>query len=374
VDIRYNHKRYRKKSPDNTRKGALAYETLCRGKLSRGESLSEEKPKQKVRPTFTEFAWEWFEIYVKNNNKPSEIRGKRYVLGTHLVPFFGKSRIDKIPGIDIERYKAKKIKKGLTNKTINNHLTVLSKCLRTAEEWLELEGLPKIKKLKVPPQKFDFLSQEESRLLLKNAEGVWHDMILTALKTGLRLGELRGLKWGDIDLKKRTLTVRRSAYRHDCFVSPKSNKERTVPFSTELHSTLAGREHETGFVFSVKPGVHLKNMDCYRKLRKACAKSGIRRIGWHVLRHSFASHLIEVGAHLKAVQELLGHSNIQTTMRYAHLSPSALSDAVELLDSSKQDNFGQYMVSSEKKFTEILNSVRPQEANFLPNLKQKQTS
>ena len=306
--------------------------------------------------------------------KPSEIRGKKAVLETHLVPFFGNTRINRISGIQIERYKAKKIKKGISNKTINNHLTVLSKCLRTAEEWLDLEKIPKIKKLKVPPQRFDFLSREEGQLLLKHATGVWHDMILTALKTGLRLGELRGLKWGDIDLEKRTLRVRRSAYRHDCFVSPKSNKERTVPISTELYRVLAGRENKQGFVFSARRGVHLKNMDCYRNLRRTCKRAGIRRIGWHVLRHTFASHLVEAGAHLRAVQELLGHSNIQTTMRYAHLSPSALSDAVELLDSNRQKNFGQYMVSRDKIFTEIMSSLTPQESNFLPNTKQKQTS
>lgn len=375
VYICHNRQRHRKISPENTKTGALTYEALMRGKLVRGESLTEKKVQKKVRPRFNEFAWEWFEIYVKNNNKPSEIRGKKSILKTHLVPFFGQTRIDRILSIEIERYKAKKIKKGLMNKTINNHLTVLAKCLRTAEEWLELEKLPKIKKLKMPPQKFDFLSREESQLLLKHSKDLWYDMILTALKTGLRLGELRGLKWDDIDLKKQTLTVRRSAYRHDCFVSPKSNKERTIPLSDNLHSILNGRKQKIGFVFSVKPKVHLKNMDCYRKLRGACKRAGIRRIGWHVLRHSFASHLVEAGAHLKAVQELLGHSNIQTTMRYAHLAKSALSNAVKLLDGNDQHpEQRQYNASKHISFEKILENVSLEKSSFTPNIKQKQTS
>ena len=71
---------------------------------------------------------------------------------------------------------------------------------------------------------------------------------------------------------------------------------------------------------------------CKWPLRRACRRAGLRRIGWHVLRHSFASHLVMRGAPLKAVQEMLGHSTIEMTMRYSHLSPDVRRDAVRLLD------------------------------------------
>jgi integrase len=371
VYICHNRTRYRKKSPDNTRTGAVAYEALLRGKLTRGEPI-ENETKEK-RQAFQDFAWEWFNIYVKNNNKISEIRGKMFTLKTHLVPFFGKTQIDKLSGLQIERYKAKKINEGLTNKTINNHLAVLNKCLLTAQEWLELDKIPKIKKLKVPPQKYDYLTVEESRSLLRHTSGMWRDIVLVALKTGLRLGELRGLKWKDISWEKRELTVRRSVYLDKHIVPPKSNKERIVPLSDDAYLILSQNRREKGFIFSIKPGIHLKNTCCRKRLYKMCDAAGLRRIGWHVLRHTFASQLVMAGAHLKAVQELLGHTDIQTTMRYAHMSPSTLSETVKLLDTgSANNNLRQYSASKGEKFAQILESIASHEPVFSSKVKQKQ--
>ncbi len=95
----------------------------------------------------------------------------KLVLDKHLIPFLGKTPIDSITSLQIEKYKAQKSNEGLKNKTINNHLTILHKCLRDAKEWLDLEKIPKIKKLKVDPSKTDFLIQEECELLLRNTDG-----------------------------------------------------------------------------------------------------------------------------------------------------------------------------------------------------------
>ena len=79
---------------------------------------------------------------------------------------------------------------------------------------LEIDKIPKIKRLKVPESKFDYLSKDEVRCLLEATKGLWREMILVAFKTGLRLGEIRGLRWEDINWSKRTLTVKRSIYRN----------------------------------------------------------------------------------------------------------------------------------------------------------------
>ena len=121
-----------------------------------------------------------------NNNKKSEIIQKESVFRNHLNPFFGKKNLDDISNMDIEKYKSEKVGLGLNNKTVNNQLAMLSKFFKVAEEWGVLEKIPKIKKLKVQPQKFDFLTEEECKLLLDNSEGYLKEMIFFAIKTGLR--------------------------------------------------------------------------------------------------------------------------------------------------------------------------------------------
>src|SRR6266404_622564 len=93
--------------------------------------------------------------YRKKSPEHSEVSRKMYALRSSLIPFFGEMSIDKISTLQVEQYKSKKMAEGLANKTINNHLTVLSSCLRTAQDWIDLAKIPKMRKLKLPPQKID---------------------------------------------------------------------------------------------------------------------------------------------------------------------------------------------------------------------------
>jgi len=338
VDFRHEYVRYRKKSPENSKPGAQAYEAVLRQKLARGETLAssqQEKAQKEHEQKFKDFAWKWFNTYVKPNNKPSEISRKKYTLLSNLIPNFGETQINKITTLQIEEYKADKIRKGLKPKSINNHLTVLSACLRAAEDWFDLPRIPKIKKLKIPPLQFDFLSFEEADLLLSHLEGIWREIVFTALMTGLRVGELRGLDWSDINWNNKTLTVKHSwcDYKNG-LVAPKSNKTRQIPLVTELYLALSQRKQVNGFVFLNRKGHVFSDNELNRVIAYACKKASLRTITCHTLRHTYASHLVMRGAPLKAIQELLGHANIQTTMRYAHLSPSSLREAVNLLETN----------------------------------------
>jgi site-specific recombinase XerD len=124
--------------------------------------------------------------------------------------------------------------------------------------------------------------------------------------------------------------VRRSAW-DDTIGIPKGGRMRVVPLSEELVIALRELGNGEGLIFGHPSGRMWRRNEMKWPLWRACKRAGLRRIGWHVLRHTFASHLVIRGIALKAVQELLGHRDIRMTMRYAHLAPGMRRDAVESL-------------------------------------------
>lgn len=332
VDFTVNSTRYRKRSPENTKAGAQTYEATLRQKLVRGESIDIGlRPKD---PTFAEFAAKWFEDYVKPNNKFSEQLTKKRILSTSLVPFFGPKPIEQIRSHDIEQYKAQQLQQGYKNKTIMNRLLVLNKCLVTAYEWLGLEGAPpKIKWPKCVAPEIDYLSPEECESLVSHASGIIYEMVLTALRTGMRQGELKGLQWSSIDWLTRTVAVRHSRDDyHKILVPPKNNRTRHIPLDVDVYEILYRRKQETGYVFIAYDGQPFDKNRMNDAIGNVCKRAGFRKIGWHTLRHTFASHLAMRGVPLPAIKELMGHAAITTTMRYAHVAPSTLRSAIEMLN------------------------------------------
>lgn len=329
VDFRFAGKRYRQRSPINTEQAARKHEILMRERMLRGEPAYDGRTDV---PIFSGFADEWLVTYVDTHNKPSVQRGYRSILGVHLVPFFGKKRLDEIKSFDIEKYQGAKLREGLSAKSINGHLAVLMKCLRTAADWERISAVPRAKPLKMVPPKFDFLTFEESDRLIAAAasEPHWHSMIVAALQTGLRLGELRALDWENVDLVNGHLTVCRSIT--DGIVStPKNHKIRHVPLTEEARAVLAPMAKKRGGVWRGRGGCDHANKIVYAALGRITARAGLRHIGWHTLRHTFASQLSMSGVPIAVIRELLGHSDINMTMRYAHLSPSILKNAVAVL-------------------------------------------
>lgn len=334
IDFQFDQIRYRKRSPENSRAGAIAYEVELRRNLARGGRIDHSTEPIRENWAFRKFSELWFEDYVKPNNKYSEQLAKKYVLAASLVPFFGDIPVGHISAHDIERYKAQQVKKGFTNKTIRNRLTVLNKCLATGYEWLRLDGAPpKIKWPKCAVPDIDYLSPEECELLLSRADGVMYEMILTALRTGMRQGEIKGLQWSSVDWLNRSIAVRHSRddYRK-VLVPPKSNRTRHIPLDADVYEMLYRRKGGTGYVFLARDGQPFNNYRLNYAIRNLCKRAGLRIIGWHTLRHTFASHLAMRGVPLPAIKELMGHSAITTTMRYAHVAPSTLRSAIEMLN------------------------------------------
>lgn len=342
VDIRWQRQRIRRKSPLNTRRGAETYERQVREQLVNG-TFEREEPKPPHTPTFAAFAQEFLANYVRPNNKPSEAETKASILRLHLTPAFGAVPLDQITVRAIERYKATKLGSGLSAKTVVNHLTVLRRLLVVAAEWDLLTKVPTIAWLKLPEPEFDFLDFSEAERLVHHADEQWRPMIVVALRTGLRLGELLALRWEDVDLVAGRLLVRRSLVR-GVLGTPKSGKSREVPLSPEAVRMLKAHRHLKGeLVFCDADGQFLTKNQTKHPLWRAAKHAGLRSLGWHVLRHTFASHLAMRGVPIISIQQMLGHSTIEMTMRYAHLAPAINRQAVELLDQRSPAEFGHLM-------------------------------
>lgn len=354
VDFRANHARYRKRSPKNSRAGAQEYEAALRQKLARGESIDAEARPTQQDQRFEQFAWQWFEQYVLPNNKPSEQYAKQKIIEANLVPFFGRVPLRAIGSNQIALFIVRQKATGVSNKTINNRLSTLRKCLRCAYEWHGVP-MPTMRLLKCPPPKTDYLTTAECDTLLSGTWGQLHEMVLLALRTGMRQGEIRGGQWEDVDWQNRSIAVRHSRCdRNRSLVAPKSNRERHIPLDTDLYEMLFRRKRSSGYVFTNpnRANAPFTSHRLIEDLAIACEAAGVRQIGWHVLRHTFATQLTLRGVPLTIVKELLGHSTITTTMRYSHVAPSALRSAIEMLNPrNAMADFGQPVGNQWQKLT-----------------------
>lgn len=295
--------------------------------------VAKPKPTREV-PTLEKFASEYLEK-CETQNRPQYARKKRQILDVQLIPVFGAMKLDEIGARQIDAYRAKRMKEKAGGKWINEIVGVLMHMLRTASEWEIIDKVPKVRPLKVAISDFDYLEEPEIDRLLEAAkveDGPWYPMILTALRAGLRLGELRGVRWRDVDLVAGRIVVRVAADELSELHPPKNGKPREVPLGDDLLRVLKAHKHLRAHAFDEESGAILKDDRCRKALDRITRRAGLRQIGWHVLRHTFASHMVMRGATMKAIQELLGHGSMAMTLRYAHLSPDARRDAVRLLD------------------------------------------
>ena len=346
----------------NTRAGAEEAERRSIASVhATGEAKPPPPPTKKEVATVREFSKIYLDVS-RVRNKSSSVDAKDAVLRVQLLPRIGDLRLNEVTYAVIEDLKVELARTPIANatrrdgepekkvrllkaKTINNCLTVLRRMLSIARKRGLIENVPEVEWLRPPKPDFDFLTYEEAERLLKAADGEWRTMILVALRTGLRFGELRALRWQDVDLVAGRLVVRQNIV-NGITGTPKSGHAREIALGDEVLKALKGQRHLRGpLVFCDLAGRVLTVGEPRYAMERICKRAGLRQIGWHVLRHSFASHLAMRGAPLKAIQELLGHSTIQMTMRYAHLAPEVAREAVRLLDELPSSPSGSRMAA-----------------------------
>ena len=292
------------------------------------------RQEEKERVLLKDFAWEWHETYVKTNNREIEQKTKASYLRIRLVPYFGEMALDEIGRKEIEGFKAATVRDGLAPASVNHFLKCLQKLFQCAVEWGHVDKNPVkgVPRLKVDDNKWSFLDFEETEKFMAAVPGRWEPVFLCAFRTGMRQGEILGLRWQDIDWKRRVITVRHSL-SGEKLTPPKSGRNRDIPISRDLFEMLLSlRNNGSDFVFCAGDGGALHRKTLQRPLLTANKNSGVKRIRFHDARHTFASHLVMSGVPIRTVQELLGHADLKMTLRYSHLSPECRQDAIKQLE------------------------------------------
>jgi site-specific recombinase XerD len=323
------------------------------------DPMAVRKPKQEV-PTFRTFLKGDYAVWAQANQKAHAQNLKR--LETAFKPLLDK-RLHEIRALDVERWRAGEIARGLSLQTINRDISSIKAAFNRAVDWelIPTNPLAKVKKSRTDDNlKVRYLSdheegrlraaidaREERRRTERDSANGWRrergyvllpslrmamftdhvkPLILLSINTGCRRGELLDLTWSNVDLDRRILTVTGA--------TAKSKRTRHIPLNREATRVLQGwrvqAEDTSGLVFLNEGGKRFDRVNfSWRHLLK---DAGISAFRWHDMRHHFASRLVMGGVDLNTVRELLGHSDYAMTLRYAHLAPEHKLKAVEVLD------------------------------------------
>jgi integrase len=310
-------------------------------KIAKGEYLGifEEK-----KTFFKDFSEKYLKM-VQPNLSPTSYARFEGIIINHLKPAF-QSFLYKISKKQIQEYIQKRSEE-VEPATVNQEIKRLRHILNKAIEWGYLKENPckGIKNMKEPSGRIRYLSHEEMDKLLQacdvsslaekpNNKGRTFSKMITAylkaivqiaIHSGMRRGEIMNLRWKDIDFKERRIILENT----------KNNERRAIPMNDTLCHVLQSLPIHL-HAEKVFPDIN-GNMVTVT-FERACKRAGIEDFRFHDLRHTFASYLTMGGWNIRTVQTLLGHKDLRMTMRYSHLSPEHLREAVNTLETSLSVN------------------------------------
>lgn len=283
--------------------------------------------------TFADAAAEWLRyVEQERGRKASTLADYRSVVHAHLLPAFGDQPLERITEETIERWVAVKLHEGeLSRRSVQKMVVLLNGIFKRARKVWKLPRNP-VADIERPtaPKRTDieFFSPEEVHALVRAAGDEQDEaLFLTAAMTGLRMGEVLALRWGDVDFAAQTVRVTAS-YTVGKLGTPKSGLGRAVPLVDEVAQALArlaARQRFTGpddLVFAGQQGGFLDGSALRRRYKKARDAAGLRPLRFHDLRHTFGSVAIRT-ADPRELQEWMGHSDFSTTQIYMHYCPRA---------------------------------------------------
>jgi integrase len=288
---------------------------------------------------FGQFVGEHWEPVMNPTMKASSARYYGIQIRCHLVPIFGSKRLCDISRMDVQFFLSEKRKQGFSGSSVHGMRTALGKVLQAAVDWNLLEENPtRVIHLgdRMPKTQRLYLTPPQMVRLLSSLSEPCRTLVLVAVLTGMRIGEILALRWKNLHLDHGIIQVRESM-TGGRFGAPKTrSSKRDIPISEPLREALRVHHMRCRYigaddlVFSTSKPTPLNPLNLLRRvLRPACAKLGLPPISWHSFRHTHATLLGEVGESLRTASAILGHSNLGTTMIYAHAIPESQKRAVD---------------------------------------------
>ena len=271
---------------------------------------------------FEDMAKLYLEDYSRVNKRSYNDDCQR--IGRFIEEFKGKT-LREITVQDVERLKAK-LAREVAPATVNRYLGVLKSLFTKAIEWGKAESNPvkKVRLFKENNARVRYLTEEEETALMGEMPEEYRSIIIVALHTGMRRGELFGLRWQDVNFATGVITIPRA----------KHGEVRHIPMNDMARETLRSLPSRlrSEYVFASKVGTALNPQNFVNRVfGPAMNRAKVEDFRFHDLRHTFASRLVMAGVDLVTVKELMGHKDIRMTLRYSHLSPEHLKGAVECL-------------------------------------------
>ena len=306
------------------------------------------------RQTLSDFLERWLTDVAKPSTRPKTYRTYKDLVNQHLIPSLGKRPLIKLSPQDVRAFMTEKLRDGLSPKTVKHLRDTLRNALNVAIK----DGLivRNAAALADPPRterkEMQAFTPVQARQFLEEVKGHRLESLFSvALSLGLRQGEILGLRWKDVDLENRRLTVRYQLQRIDsklCLVEPKTARSaRTLMLPAVAVSALAAHKMrqdterqvagarwvETGMVFTTTIGTMLDQRNLLKAFYKILATSELPRVRFHDLRHSAATLLLAQGVHPRVVMDLLGHSPIAVTLdTYSHVIPDMQRESATQMD------------------------------------------
>ena len=318
IDYYLEGRRKRKKIGTSKKDAALVLKDI-HVKKARKEYLGIYEEKKIL---FDEYAKQYLDYSKANKSSATYERSERFSVKRLTSAFTGRYLYDITP-VMIEKYKAARLK-SITPASVNRELACLKYMYTKAMEWGYVKANPakKVKLLKEPSGRLRYLQPDEVDALLKACASHIRPIVVTALNTGMRKSEILNLQWREVDLGNRKITVTKT----------KNNEMRVIPINKTLYQELSSIsiDPENEYVF---PGMNgLPVGDIKTGFNSALKRAEIVDFRFHDLRHTFGSQMVMQGVHIRTLQQLMGHKTIKMTMRYSHLSPEHVQEAMSRLD------------------------------------------